>query len=94
MKGTGLANQQHRRRHRFGYFLFGRPIYPRRIERDAVSIAHGQTYPESQFGASAGKLRGSPVKAVSDWTTLQARDAQALKFAIDVLIKGAGCAAP
>jgi hypothetical protein len=42
MKGTGSANQQHRR-DRSGYFLFGRPTYPRAIERDAVSIAHNQT---------------------------------------------------
>ena len=45
MDGAGLANQQYRRRNRFGYFLFGRPFYPLRIERDAISIAHNQTIP-------------------------------------------------
>jgi hypothetical protein len=43
MKGAGFANQQHRRRNRFGYSLFGRPFCPRTIERD--SIAHNRTYP-------------------------------------------------
>jgi hypothetical protein len=45
MKGAGFANQQHRRRNRFGYSLFGRPFCPRTIERDAISIAHNRTYP-------------------------------------------------
>ena len=45
VNGAGFADQQQRRRNRFGYFLFGRPFCPRRIERDAISIAHNRTYP-------------------------------------------------
>ena len=45
VNGAGFADQQHRRRNRFRYFLFGRPFCPRRIERDAISIAHNRTYP-------------------------------------------------
>jgi hypothetical protein len=40
VKGAGFADQKQRRRNRFG--CFGRPFCPRRIERDAISIAHNR----------------------------------------------------
>jgi hypothetical protein len=39
---AALANQQHRRRNRFGYLLVGRPFYPRK----------SSVMPYSRFGAS------------------------------------------
>ena len=45
---AGFADQQQRRRHRFGCFLFGRPFYPLRIECDAVWIGHNQNWPPVQ----------------------------------------------
>ena len=64
MNGAGFADQQQRRRHRFGCFLFGRPFYPLRIERYAVCIAHNQTYP----GWPVQRATKSPARVDLDKT--------------------------
>jgi hypothetical protein len=59
VNGAGFADQQQRRRHRFGCFLFGRHFYPLRIERDAVWIGHNQIYLAAGLAHRPRHSRGS-----------------------------------
>ena len=69
MNGAGFADQQQRRRHRFGCFLFGRPFYPLRIERDAISIAHSRTYPGTPVQRLQSSLDTRAQQLSAAWET-------------------------
>lgn len=70
MKGAAFADQTPPQR--FGYFLFGRPFCPRRIEREAVSIAskptpdgpHSEQQSRQEDGGlkRAGRVSGNPLR--------------------------------